>query len=145
MLELVRAEVRRARTLPLRQPEPAAEPTLVVSEQTVASLVRRVADQESLVEARRCSVRALDGESAPGEAAALAVELRLSVAVRAPIPVVTARLRADIIAVVASRPAAATATEVESAVADLLGAAHPGPVEVTVRVLSVESLGVGSL
>lgn len=102
VLDVARAEVRRGRTLPLRQPEPETEPTLTVSEQTVASLVRRVADGDPSVEARRCTVVALDDEAVAGEPAALRVELRLSVAVSAAIPAVTARLREEIIDVVNS-------------------------------------------
>lgn len=102
VLDVARAEVRRGRTLPLRQPAPEADPTLTVSEQTVADLVRRVADRDPDVEARRCSVAELeDGTRPPGEVAALRVELRLSVAVGAPIPAVTAGLRRQIVEEVA--------------------------------------------
>ena len=96
-MDLARAEVRRGRTLPLREPEPMLEPTPTVSEQTVASLVRRVADREDAVEARRCSVLAVGGGRVSGAPAAMTVERRLSVASGTAIPETTARLRRAII------------------------------------------------
>lgn len=98
IMDVARAEVRRGRTLPLREPEPLSEPTLTVSEQTVASLVRQIADRESAVEARRCAVVTLAGRTQVGAPAAMAVELRLSVASGTAIPETTARLRRAIIA-----------------------------------------------
>jgi hypothetical protein len=99
VLDVARAEVRRGRTLPLRLPPPEQLPALTVSEQTVAALVRRTADLDPAVEARRCTVVALDG-GAPGDPAAFRVELRLSVAASASIPEATERLRSAIIAAV---------------------------------------------
>ena len=57
VMEVARAEVRRARLLPLDEPAPdEATPELTISEQTVAAVARRAADGVPGVQVRRSRV-----------------------------------------------------------------------------------------
>ncbi len=57
VMEIARAEVRRARLLPLDEPEPDdLSPELTISEQTVAAVARRAGDRVPGVEVRRSRV-----------------------------------------------------------------------------------------
>lgn len=94
---IARAEVRRGRQLPLRNPTPDDPSQLTISEQTVAGLVRRVADQLASLEARRCSVEVETEHNVPGAAAVLRITLRIAVSPTIVIPEVVARLRTEIV------------------------------------------------
>lgn len=66
VLNIARAEVRRGRRLPLRQADPDQTSDLTVSEQAVATVIRRVGDQSTGIQIRRCSITLITQEpSAP--------------------------------------------------------------------------------
>lgn len=121
IIAVARSEVRRGAKIPLRRPaegQPAGE--LTISEQTVAAVIRRVADTTPEVEARRCYVEevgmaassaerssaeqlAADQEPAPtpgGTATRIRVRLSLAVAPHVQIAEVVNALRNKIIAAV---------------------------------------------
>lgn len=105
IVAIARAEVRRGRRIPLHQPRPDHPVQhLLVSEQTIAGVVRHVSDLIPGLETRRCRVElAPPDEVAPGstgssEPARVRVDLRVSVSADLSIPETIATLRADTIA-----------------------------------------------
>lgn len=66
IMEVARAEVRRGRLLPLRQDgNRVGDPSLRVSEQAVAAVVRAAADRVAGVHARRCRVDLIGVDEEP--------------------------------------------------------------------------------
>lgn len=58
IIAVARSEVRRGAKIPLRRPTEGQQPgELTISEQTVAAVIRRVADTTPEIEARRCHVK----------------------------------------------------------------------------------------
>ncbi|MBA8796241.1 hypothetical protein FHX74_003894 [Friedmanniella endophytica] len=122
ILAIARAEVRRGRRLPLDRPGPDQTSDLTVSEQAVATVIRRVGDRAGRVEIRSCAVRLVDpgdpslatdlaedaGDAAadvpPGIPSDVTVSVRVSVLStagnRASIPAVVQELRDGIIGAV---------------------------------------------
>jgi uncharacterized alkaline shock family protein YloU len=95
LLDLVSAEVRRGRMVPLtRTLDP--EPTLSVSEEVIASVVREVADRLTDVEVRRVAVAVPAVEAESPEPADITLRLQLTVAPRVSIPRLLERLRGAI-------------------------------------------------
>lgn len=62
ILTVARAEVRRGRRLPLRRPGPDQTSDLTVSEQAVATMIRRVGDQSPAIQIRRCAITLITDE-----------------------------------------------------------------------------------
>lgn len=97
IMRIARAEVRRARRLPLEQP-PADQiaAALTVSEQAVAAVVRGAADAVAGVRARRCTID-IDKTVMPASTqplpAAVQVDLRIAVASTTVIPVAVTEIR----------------------------------------------------
>ncbi len=113
IVAIARTEVRRGRTLPLTRPPaqpsnlpsnlPAASETgeLTISEQAAASIIREASDGLADVEARRCRVSVVDGESRSaateaGGPTTFAVELSLTVGRTVRIPRLATQLRSAI-------------------------------------------------
>lgn len=106
VLKVARSEVRRGRRLPLHQPGPGRVSELTVSEQAVASVIRRVGDQSDRVQVRRCSIQLANPDLTPDAATSdvlrkspseVRVTLRVSVACGAPIAEVVDEVRVAII------------------------------------------------
>ena len=108
ILDIARSEARRSRRLPLSKPRPGqVVDELTVSEQAVAAVVRRTGDRHGGVQVRRCSIELVDtpvpeGGTTPVEAGAsdVRVSLRVSVGADVSIPLLSAELRAAVMAVV---------------------------------------------
>lgn len=116
VMEIARAEVRRARLLPLDEPEPdEGTPELTISEQTVAAVARRAADLVLGVQVRRSRVELVPaaelpsgtpepaavvevGQSSLGtrRPASVRVALQISVASTASIPQATREVRTTV-------------------------------------------------
>lgn len=106
IMAVARAEVRRGRRLPLRQPLPdQVVEELTISEQAVAAVIRQTADRMPGIEAGRCRVEFDESviPAAQGEAATIKASLRVRVAADLAIPVVVQALRDEIIEVVLAR------------------------------------------
>ena len=102
ILDIVSAEVRRGRMIPLvRTLDP--EPPLSVSEQVIATVVRDAGDRNPEVEVRRVSVEAPPVESKSPEPSDVTLRLQVSVTRGAVIPRLVAGLRAVIRDEVTSR------------------------------------------
>lgn len=120
IMSIARTEVRRGRPIPLERPPVAAESAespleaeLTVSDQAIVRVVRRAADTVAEVRARRIRIgpsretrdaadrdRSIDGphllrglHGVDDTAASITVDLRVSVALGDPIPLVLARVR----------------------------------------------------
>ncbi len=104
IVSIARAEVRRGRRLPLRQPAAGQSvEELTVSEQTVASIVRRLSDQIPGIETRRCRVELAeptDGQDVAGAPATYLVTLRVSASGAVAIPEMVDDLRRRVIAAI---------------------------------------------
>lgn len=111
ILEIVRTEVRRGRTIPLqRPPAPRAdhrgseqeqewEPDLTVSEQVIATVVRETCDQNPLVEVRKVNVRTAPAPtptSSSSGRADVVLDLGVTVSRTSSIPDLIAALRHDL-------------------------------------------------
>lgn len=113
ILTIARSEIRRGRLLPL-QPATASHPSdLNISEQAIATIIRRVGDANSTIQIRRCTVRTRhpDQQSSPAAQSSVApvpdgqplekpklhVGLRVSVDITTPILEQVDNLRAAII------------------------------------------------
>ncbi len=95
---IARAEVRRGNRIPLHRPNQTQEPTLTISEQAIATVIRHASDQLPGIEASRCTART--DEDTPGSAqtpVTIAVELYVSVSATSPIPDQITELRTKII------------------------------------------------
>ncbi|SEQ31982.1 Asp23/Gls24 family envelope stress response protein [Microlunatus flavus] len=111
ILEVARSEARRSRRLPLSKPV-AGEVTvdLTVSEQAVATVVRRAGDRYGGLQVRRCSIEVVDDPQPPevttGERrpvripSDVRVSLRVSVGADVSIPQLSSEVRRAVIAVV---------------------------------------------
>ncbi|HEY5821284.1 MAG TPA: hypothetical protein VIT20_04880 [Propionibacteriaceae bacterium] len=98
ILAIARSEVRRGRRLPLNHPGAGQESELTVSEQAVASVIRRVGDRSGWVEIRRCSIELVDGEPlADAPASEVRVFIRVSIKFGGAIAEVIDELRSTII------------------------------------------------
>jgi hypothetical protein len=106
ILTVARAEVRRGRRLPLDRPTADQTSPNTVSEQAVTAVIRRIGDQNSHVQIRRCALTvdpddtAAESDVGPGPAV-VAVSLRVSVEAGRPIAEVSDQLRASVIDIVA--------------------------------------------
>lgn len=133
ILEVARSEARRSRRLPLSRPLPGeVTAELTVSEQAVATVVRRTGDRHGGVQIRRCSVDLVDpattsadregpgpvDDGTPRVAADVRVSLRVSVASDVSIPLLSSELRAAVIEVV-GREVGMTVVEVDLVVEDV--------------------------
>lgn len=126
IMTIARTEMRRGRTLPLRQPHPDRDgspgdpPDLSISELAVASVVRQTCDEIAGVQARRCGVRPTSDPDEPRDdtsqllpsgqggdgrppPARIAVTLTVSVARDASIPTLVSELRRRVTADVAAQ------------------------------------------
>lgn len=108
IMNIARAEVRRARHIPLEQP-PAGQVAspLLISEQAVAAVVRAAADTVRGVRARRCAVdidkAALLEPHDPPQPAAIHVNLRIAVSAATIIPEAMVEVRQEISRLLADR------------------------------------------
>lgn len=93
IMELARAEVRRGQMLPLRQTTPPESPDLAISEQSVATLVRRTADGIPGVMARRCRVRTVEPAHHADGRSRVRVELSTALSARTRMASLAADLR----------------------------------------------------
>lgn len=98
IMEAARAEVRRSRRLPLTQRRNNDDgPDLRISEQAVATMVRRAADRVDGVRSRRCRIDVVAADAQPDEPVAIQVELRIATVMEEPIPALQRRVRRSII------------------------------------------------
>lgn len=99
VMHIARAEVRRARRIPLDQPRPGATPdvSLTISEQAIATVIRHIADTTTEgAEARHCRINVdltapnttsstLDANNADEDGADVATPLQIELTVSLPI------------------------------------------------------------
>lgn len=109
VMHIARAEVRRARRIPLDQPRPETNPdvSLTISEQAIATVIRHIADTTTDgAEARHCQITvdlttAPDTENGAGRdglemATRLQIELTVSLPIGSPLRIAAENLRTAI-------------------------------------------------
>lgn len=103
---LARAEVRRSNRIPLRRPPSGAGTAdLTVSEQAIATVIRRVSDHNPDLEARHCHVEIINSGADSGPDQPVPVTVTLTVSVSADLRILdrVAALRTRVIGAVASQ------------------------------------------
>lgn len=97
IMTIARAEVRRSRRIPLTHQN---DPDLRISEQAVATVIRRAADRIDGVRARRCHITVIPAAAArpdPAEPVTIQVQLGIATTPTAPIPQIHDRVRHSIV------------------------------------------------
>ncbi len=115
ILTIARAEMRRGRRIPLHQPRPHAgagqpgadrtDPSLTISEQSIAEAIRHAGDQIAGLETRRCFIEVTEPDGAPtrtdpGRPSTIRARVTVSVSETSSVPALIAEFRARAMAAV---------------------------------------------